>query len=99
LSSAKEVSAYILTLGEKEKLLIIGFLWSWWNARNKANVGDQRKSTDDIIFRARQITFSDARDTGQAGPNEKLPVWDAPPEGVWKINVDGGFCAESKKGA
>ena len=25
--------------------------------------------------------------------------WEPPPEGVWKINVDGAFSAEDRKGA
>jgi hypothetical protein len=89
MPSAKEVSAHILALREEKKLLTIGLLWSWWNAHNEANVGEQRDSTEEIIYRARVTLLPSARDTGDVAPKSKQRVWKAPPEGVWKINVDG----------
>ena len=37
LASSREVTAHILAMTEEKKLLIIGLLWAWWDARNKAN--------------------------------------------------------------
>jgi hypothetical protein len=51
LTGAKQVSECIMSLTAERKLLTIGLLWSWWDARNKANVGEQRRSTDEVIFR------------------------------------------------
>jgi len=42
---------------------------------------------------------STAGDTVEHVPQSGLRVWAAPPEGVWKINVDGAFCAENRNGA
>jgi hypothetical protein len=56
LPSARQVSAHILSLSEEKKLLIVAFLWSWWDARNKANVGDQWRTTEEIIYRVRMVT-------------------------------------------
>ena len=57
-TSVQEVSEHILGLPENKSLLIICFLWSWWDARNKANVGEQRRSVTDIIHRARSVLFA-----------------------------------------
>jgi hypothetical protein len=51
----KQVAEHILKLKEQRKLLTIGLLWSWWewDARNKSNAGEQRKSTGEVVYRAR----------------------------------------------
>ena len=68
MPSAKEVSVHILALREEKKLLTIGLLWSWWNARNKTNVEEQWQSTVEIIYRARLMLQSVVRDTLEAAP-------------------------------
>ena len=41
LNSAKQVAIKILSLEEDKKLLVIDFVWVWWDAWNKANVGEK----------------------------------------------------------
>ena len=41
--------------------LIVGLLWSWWNARNKANAGEGMRSTDEVIFRVRLLIQKDQK--------------------------------------
>lgn len=70
LLGAGQVSDCILSLKEEEKMAMIGLLWSWWNARNKANAGEQRRSTDEVTFSARMAMISSyplqmSRDLGQ----------------------------------
>jgi hypothetical protein len=43
LSSARQVAEYILNLKEEVRLLAIGLIWAWWDARNKVNVGEHLK--------------------------------------------------------
>ena len=38
-----QVIEHILTLKEEEKLMALGLLWAWWDARNKVNAGEQLK--------------------------------------------------------
>ncbi|XP_039796349.1 uncharacterized protein LOC120661524 [Panicum virgatum] len=100
LLGAEQVSDCILSLKEEEKMATIGLLWSWWNARNKANAGEQRRSTDEVTFSARMAMISTANDKGpRPVSGGRACSWDAPPEGIWKINIDGGFCEENKRGA
>jgi hypothetical protein len=102
LTCAKQISECIMSLTAERKLMTIGLLWSWWDARNNANVREQRRSIDEVIFRARMASISNEN----ASVREAVPVsrgrnrrWDPPSEGVWKINIDGAFCEANKRGA
>jgi len=102
LPSAMQVAAHILLLSEEKKLLIVGFLWSWWDARNKVNAGDQRRNTEEIIYRARMVTqqLPDATNAdGVQSARACIPRWAPPPPDIWKINVDAAFWAEELAGA
>jgi hypothetical protein len=52
LDSSQKVAQYVVSLKE-DKLLVIGLLWTWWDARNKANVGEQMRPTEEVIYGAR----------------------------------------------
>ena len=102
LSDAKQVADCILSQKEEKKLMIVGLLWSWWDARNKANVGEQLRSTDEVLWKARLANMHTETEPGRdAAPVSRGPErrWDPPPGGVWKINIDGAFCEANKKGA
>ena len=102
LSRATQVAECILSQKEEKKLTIIGLLWSWWDARNKANAGEKLRFTEEVLFRARMINIStDMEIMGNAvselvSQNKK---WDPPSEGVWKVNIDGAFSVANKRGA
>ena len=96
-----QVIEHILTLKEEEKLMALGLLWAWWDARNKVNAGEQLKPVNDIVYKARSVA-----DVGDVVPTVKLPGlggsrqrWKPPPQGTWKINIDGAFWEQEKKGA
>jgi hypothetical protein len=38
----------ILSLSEREKIKTFLLLWRWWHERNRANVGEAIKSSNDI---------------------------------------------------
>jgi hypothetical protein len=101
LSSARQVSEYILALKEEEKMLAIGLIWAWWDARNKVNAGEQLKPVDDVVYRTRTMSRLEV-EVGTDRPPVLEVVrqrWNPPPEGIWKINVDGAFWEQEKKGA
>jgi len=102
LSSATQVSAHVLSLSEEKKLLVVGLLWSWWDARNKANAGEPRRTTEEVIYRARVVT----QQLSNATTAEDMqmvrtcaPRWTPPPPDIWKINVDAACWAKEMDGA
>jgi len=59
LNSAKQVAIKILSLEEDKKLLVIDFLWVWWDARNKANAGAKIMSTEEIAYKVQTMKSFD----------------------------------------
>jgi len=94
MQSALQVTDHILSLPEEKKLLVVGLLWAWWEARNKANAGEERKSTNEVICRARLLTNLlpevVTNDTGSA-EGIRGTRWVPPSPNAWKINVDAAF--------
>ena len=45
LKTAREVTDYILSMEENRKYETIILMWSWWDARNKANAGKKKKNS------------------------------------------------------
>ena len=94
LSSSHNVTEHILKMPDEKIRLIVGLLWSWWNARNKSNAGEGLRSTDEVIFKARSLTQHVQQD--EAGRSAMVvrandQRWVPPLPDVWKINVDAAF--------
>ena len=53
--SVKDMVLKILSLQQEANMKVIGLLFSWWEARNKANAGKQLWSTAEVIHRAMSI--------------------------------------------
>lgn len=51
-SSSQELVQYILHMPTEQMMKTILLLWSWWDARNKANFGENVPSTKDVIRKA-----------------------------------------------
>jgi hypothetical protein len=65
----------IMDRKEEERAVIVHMLWSWWNARNKANAGEQMPAPDCLTSHKRRRSRSKKK-------------WQPPPD-VLKINNDG----------
>ena len=94
MSSSHNVTEHILKMPDEKIRLIVGLLWSWWNARNKSNAGEGLRSTDEVIFKARSLTQHVQQD--EAGRSAMVvrandQRWVPPLPDVWKINVDAAF--------
>ena len=44
-----------MSMSDQKRLLIIGLLWAWWDARNKANAGEGRRLTEEVVYKARSV--------------------------------------------
>ncbi|RLN29958.1 hypothetical protein C2845_PM05G12440 [Panicum miliaceum] len=88
LLSAKQAAEHILALKERE---IVGH----WSA-----VGVLRP-VDEIVYRARSVAYGDVDAITESPSEVDVPRqrWEPPPGGTWKVNVDGAFWEQEKKGA
>ncbi|WVZ83468.1 hypothetical protein U9M48_030610 [Paspalum notatum var. saurae] len=68
-TSANQMVKMVLDLKEEDLRRTVGLLWSWWEARNKANVGENRKSTTDVVYRAARLA-NDACHLEKASANQ-----------------------------
>jgi len=101
MQSALQVTDHILSLPEEKKLLVVGLLWAWWEARSKANAGEERKSTNEVICRARLLTnLLPEVVTNDTGSAEGIwgTHWVPPSPNAWKINVDAAFWEKDLQG-
>jgi ribonuclease HI len=99
-----EVVQAILQLDESTKTLIIHFLWVWWNARNKANNGERMASAGEVCHRAVSMAAEAKMHLGKGSDGSKQQVqrqetWCPPPDDTLKINFDGAFMKETKRGS
>ena len=89
--------AMVLDLHGVENLTL---LWAWWEARNKANCGEQKRSTAEVIHKA-ALLVQDAnflKKEGTCHPNRVSPRWKPPPTNKLKINCDGAYIDSMKTG-
>lgn len=101
-ASAGEVAEYILGMQDDRRMLTICMLWSWWNARNKANAGELRRPVDDIIHKARLMLMEKEDDGNTRERSVHVNAcrrWTAPQPGTWKLNIDGAFWEKERQGA
>jgi hypothetical protein len=91
--SGKEMIQKIWTLPSPIQINIIVLLWRWWSARNKVNTGGVRPKGTEV---ASLVTFY-VQDFEKLRKNKGRITqasnvrWEAPPEGIYKINIDTDF--------
>ena len=93
LKIAREVTDYILSMEENRKYETIILMWSWWDARNKVNAGEKRRTAEDVVHQARSMVWEVS--AKQKKPNvknhQKGKKWNPPPPDTLKVNIDGAF--------
>ena len=91
-TSAKDMVLKILSLQREAKMKGIHLLFSWWEARNKANAGEQLWSTAEVVHRAMSINPCSMqwREKGVKPMIENVH-WCSPNSEYGKINFDGSF--------
>ena len=70
--SAAEVILAILSLREELCLRVVMLLYSWWEARNKANAGEGLCSPGQVLHRASMITM-ESRPKEEANKSSRIP--------------------------
>lgn len=90
----------ILNLGEEEKLTVCCLLWIWWAERNKSNVCDRIRSSEEVVssISAHALEYKSLE---SKRPVHKVPVaskWVLRMINYFKINTDGAFHEESHSG-
>jgi hypothetical protein len=102
-TSARDMVHCILKLKSKERALVVCFLWTWWDAMNKA-YGEKIPNVDEVQHKTLEATFTSEllqRTTTNQNTmqQQKQCTWLPPQPDVLKINVDGAFQQQEKNGA
>jgi len=99
--SAKDMVRDILAMDEAVQRTVIMFLWCWWDARNKANAGEKMQSTDEVVFRTiRNAAETEMMQVKEVKHGHKTKeCWSKPQAEMLKVNFDGGFVAQEKRGS
>ena len=71
-NSATEVILAILSLCEELCLRVVMLLYSWWEARNKANVGEGLCSLGQVLHRASMLMMK-SRPKEEANKSSRIP--------------------------
>jgi len=81
------------SLEEDKKLLVIDFLWVWWDARNKANAGAKIMSTEEIAYKVQTMkSFDNLRTQEKANKKQSgISCWSPLAADILKINFDGAY--------
>lgn len=78
---SKEISIFIATL-----------LYFAWNCQNKKLFSGSGCFTEDMShFNSLVEEFLDTSNDSKDSPQNVLNIWQHPPEGWWKINIDAAF--------
>ncbi|GJN35336.1 hypothetical protein PR202_gb24093 [Eleusine coracana subsp. coracana] len=90
----------IWALKNEEQRIAIIFLWQWWSARNKSNAGERVASTAEVCSSVQYHlqNFQKLQKDGKRDNAMGTKKWMAPPENMYKINVDGAFLADNRTG-
>ena len=70
--SAAEVILAILSLHEELCLRVVMLLYSWWEARNKANAGEGLCSLGQVLHRASMLMMK-SRPKEEANKSSRIP--------------------------
>ncbi|KAF8694077.1 hypothetical protein HU200_038533 [Digitaria exilis] len=76
-------------------------MWAWWDARNKANVGEGLHEIEGVLRRATLMAI-DAKmlkEKTHCKPGKKRVKWTPPEPDILKVNIDGAFLESEKSGA
>ncbi|RLN16712.1 hypothetical protein C2845_PM02G22000 [Panicum miliaceum] len=86
---------------EEVQRIVIMFLWCWWDARNKTNAGERMQSTDEVIFRTTKFAADTEMMKFQRVKerHKSHECWSKPQAELLKVNFDGAFVAQEKRGS
>lgn len=98
-NSAKTMMVLIWEMEENVQLRVIMLLWLWWLERNRVREGERRSASElAFIITAQADEFLKIATKAHRFQNSESRHWCKPAEDVLKINVDGSFMAEMRKG-
>ena len=90
----------VFALAEDTKMKTIALLWCWWSERNKINHQERQLGTDGfqlLILRHTEEWKANLKKNPMVVPSQ-VQRWFPPPSEVIKINIDGSFLEDLKKG-
>jgi hypothetical protein len=93
LRNAKKVTSCILSVEEENKYKTMILMWPWWGERNKANAGEHRKIVQEVVHKARNMTYEVCTMLKKTVEkhHRKVHRWCPPTHEFLKVNIDGAF--------
>jgi hypothetical protein len=85
---------------EKVQVRVIVLLWHWWLERNRVREGERRRVAAELAFivPAQSDEYLKIATKEHRVQNSGSRHWCKPAEDVLKINVDGSFMTDTRKG-
>jgi hypothetical protein len=104
MTSSQDIVQYVLGLKGNDGAVVIALLWTWWDARNKANAEKRMPTIEEVQYRTLEAASNSnlvQRMVSRDSPRQQQSPcrWHPPPANFLKINIDGAFCEKEKKGA
>ncbi|KAM0827328.1 hypothetical protein ACQ4PT_068268 [Festuca glaucescens] len=96
-----ELLESLAQLEDDIQMKALALMWDWWDARNKVNAGEYRRTTTEVCHRMERhlIDFQNLYKTEKKAKPPDSHKWRKPPDDFVKVNFDGAFDNATGKGA
>lgn len=100
MGSAKDIMEHALKLEEKVQMKVALLLYLWWSERNAVREGDRRRTTSDLayVIHKNAEEFIELNKKPSGGQMRRVQQWCRPPPNWLKVNTDGAFLENTRKG-
>ncbi|KAE8821176.1 retrotransposon protein [Hordeum vulgare] len=92
----------IFHMEEQQRMQILAMMWQWWTARNKRNAKDGSRSVLEVANQSRrwagEFVMYLTKPRGSSTHANGVDQWERPVTEVLKINTDGAFSENPRRG-
>ncbi|KAE8801666.1 hypothetical protein D1007_22698 [Hordeum vulgare] len=100
--NAQDMLMTIFHMEEQQRMQILAMMWQWWTARNKRNANDGSRSVPEVAAQSRRWAAEFAmyltKSRGSSIHANGVDQWERPVTEMLKINIDGAFSENPRRG-
>ncbi|KAE8773514.1 hypothetical protein D1007_54200 [Hordeum vulgare] len=100
--NAQDMLMTIFHMEEQQRMQILAMMWQWWTARNKRNAKDGSRSVLEVAAQSRrwagEFVMYLTKPRGSSTHANGVDQWERPVTEVLKINTDGAFSENPRRG-